>query len=68
MNKISFLCIVFAIMFSLSKTVIGQERAQDRRVWIDENTTVSDDPRRTPVPTCTKRTRRNAGIDKRKNI
>ena len=37
-------------VFALYGSALGQERAQDRRTWIDENTNTSDDPRRIPVP------------------
>ncbi len=42
-----FLCL-FGV-FTLSGVVLGQERAQDRRAWIDENATTTDDPRRVPI-------------------
>ena len=42
-----FLCL-FGV-FTLSGVVLGQERAQDRRAWIDEDATTTDDPRRVPI-------------------
>ncbi len=46
--KLMLLC--FIGVFTLSGPALGQERAQDRRTWIDENTNTSDDPRRIPMP------------------
>ena len=37
-------------VFACSSMVLGQDRAQDRRRWIDENATTTDDPRRVPMP------------------
>ena len=43
--------IIFCLIgiFPLCGSVLAQERAQDRRTWIDENTSTSDDLRRIPV-------------------
>jgi imidazolonepropionase-like amidohydrolase len=46
--KSMFSCLL--AVFTLSGVVLGQERAQDRRAWIDENATTTDDPRRVPMP------------------
>ncbi len=48
LTKSIFFC--FIGIFVFCGLVLGQERAQDRRTWIDENTTTTDDPRRIPVP------------------
>jgi imidazolonepropionase-like amidohydrolase len=37
-------------IFIFYGVVLSQERAQDRRRWIDKNTQTTDDPRRVPVP------------------
>ncbi len=47
LGKSNFLCLLG--VFTLSGVVLGQERAQDRRAWIDESATTTDDPRRVPI-------------------
>ncbi len=48
MTKSLIVCLIGT--FTLSCTVLGQERAQYRRTWLDENAATTDDPRHTPVP------------------
>ncbi len=43
-----FLCLIGT--FTFYGSVLGQENAQDRRKWIDESATTTDDPRRIPIP------------------
>jgi imidazolonepropionase-like amidohydrolase len=45
--KLMLLCL-FGV-FTFHGLVLGQERAQDRRKWIDENARTTDDPRRIPI-------------------
>ncbi len=48
MTKSLIVCLIG--IFTLSCTVLGQERAPDRRTWLDENAATTDDPRHIPVP------------------
>ncbi|HYL98338.1 MAG TPA: amidohydrolase family protein [Blastocatellia bacterium] len=41
--------LVFALLF-VTRGVSAQERAQDKKGWLKPETTVTDDPRRVPVP------------------
>jgi len=47
-KKYSFLWIL--ALFMICSFLLGQEKIQDRRKFLDSKTTVSDDPRRIPVP------------------
>jgi hypothetical protein len=38
------------LFISVAPMLAGQENAADRRKWLDEQTAVSNDPRRIPVP------------------
>lgn len=38
------------LWLTIGPLVVAQEKAQERRRFIDRDTAVSDDPRRTPVP------------------
>lgn len=42
MTKSLIVCLIG--IFTLSCTVLGQERAPDRRTWLDENAATTDDP------------------------
>ncbi len=46
--KSIFSCLIG--LFTVYGSVLGQERAQDRRTWIDENANTTDDPRHIPKP------------------
>ena len=48
LTKSVFLCLIGIVTFR--GVVLGQEKAQDRRRWIDKNTTTTEDPRRIPMP------------------
>jgi len=48
MLKTIYLCLVGIFMFS--SVVSCQEKAEDRRKWLDKNATTTDDPRRIPIP------------------
>ncbi len=48
LTKSIFFCCIG--LFTGYVSVLGQEKAQDRRTWIDENATTTDDPRRIPQP------------------
>src|SRR5690242_21812808 len=41
--------LLFVVTFSACVSLFAQERAQDRRKFLDPSTPVSDDPRRIPV-------------------
>jgi imidazolonepropionase-like amidohydrolase len=41
---------ILALWLAVGPLVSAQEKAQDRRAFIDKDTAVSDDPRRIPVP------------------
>ena len=41
---------ILVLWLVVGPLLIAQEKAQDRRSFIDKDTAVSDDPRRTPVP------------------
>ncbi len=43
-----FFCLI--AIFTFNGLVLAQEKAQDRRTWIDENANTTDDPRRIPMP------------------
>ena len=48
LTKSIFFCLIG--IFTLYGCVLAQDKAQDRRTWIDENTNTSNDPRRIPMP------------------
>ncbi len=52
MTKLLTRSILFSIVgiLTLCDFALGQEKAQDRRTWLNENATTSDDPRRIPIP------------------
>ncbi len=48
LTKSIFFCLIG--IFTFFGLVLAQEKAQDRRTWIDKNANTTDDPRRIPMP------------------
>lgn len=48
MKKLLAICLLSVL--TICGEVLSQEKAKDRRKWIDETTIVSSDPRRVPIP------------------
>ena len=42
--------VLCALSFALCSSAAAQDRAADRRRWLDSTTTTTDDPRRIPIP------------------